>query len=222
MKTLLFAIIAIMLGFGATSCLNDDEETRPRYAEMGSTEMSAEDEPLVTTDSDLTLKLKSSPSDFEENQRVMITYSIDQEGGESDVYDYLVDVYSLQDVVTKEIMVLNEENRDTIGEDQIAINDIWIAGGYLNVEFFFHGTGQEVHYINVVKDPEEQGEDPTEIFLQVRHDARGEEMLERYRGIMSFHLESLQVEGEEMVTLIFENQNFYAPPYSTIEVEYEY
>ena len=47
-------------------------------------------------------------------------------------------------------------------------------------------------------------------------------MINRYRGLMSFYLEPLQVEGYNKVTLIFENQEFYAAPYEEFEVDYEY
>jgi hypothetical protein len=39
---------------------------------------------------------------------------------------------------------------------------------------------------------------------------------------MSFYLEPLQVDGHDEVTLIFENQGFYAAPYEEFEVDYEY
>jgi hypothetical protein len=224
MSRLFFALIVGTLGLFFTGCLDDNNDTTPpQYLELGMTKLGAEEQMQVITDSDLTLEFATYPTsyDFEEDTRVMVKYSVNEQGEESDSYDYLVDVYSIQDVVLKDIIELNEENRDTIGTDQIVVNDIWVSGGFLNIDFSFYGD-DEVHYINVVQDPDEQSDDPTELYLQIRHDARDDEPLNRYRGLMSFHIESYQVEGEDMLTLIFSDQGFYADPYTEIEVEYEY
>ncbi|WP_044084526.1 NigD1/NigD2 family lipoprotein [Marinilabilia salmonicolor] len=225
MRKFLFGLsVALFLGVGFTSCLDDDQESTPmRYLEMGIVKMGDTDEIRVFTDSELLLELDSYPTgfDYEEDQRVMIQYSVSKLNQESEDYDYLVDVSSVQEVRLKDVIELNEENRDTIGDDQIYINEVWVSGDFLNVDFYFYGDG-EVHYINVVKDPEEQTDDPSKVYLQVRHDARDDDMLERYRGIMSFKLAPLQVADLDEIELIFKNQGFYAMPYSQIEVDYEY
>ncbi|PRY98307.1 NigD-like protein [Marinilabilia salmonicolor] len=225
MRKYLFGLfIALFFGVGFTSCLDDDNESTPmRYLEMGIVKMGETDEIRVLTDSELLLELDNYPAsfDFEEEQRVMIQYSVSELNEENTTYDYLVDVYSVQEVRLKDVIELNEENRDTIGDDQIYINEVWVSGDFLNIDFQFYGDGK-VHYINVVKDPDEQTDDPAKIYLQVRHDAREDDMEEIYRGIMSFRLEPLQVESLEEVELIFENQSFYSMPYSQIEVDYEY
>lgn len=225
MRKFLFGLsVALFLGVGFTSCLDDDQESTPmRYLEMGIVKMGDADEIRVLTDSELLLELDSYPTgfDYEEDQRVMLQYSVSKLNQESADYDYLVDVYSVQEVRLKDVIELNQENRDTIGDDQIYINEVWVSGDFLNVDFYFYGDG-EVHYINVVKDPEEQTDDPSKVYLQIRHDARDDDMVERYRGIMSFKLEPLQVADLNEVELIFKNQGFYAMPYSQIEVDYEY
>lgn len=223
MRTLLFAIV-VVLAFGTvfTSCL-DDDSTPPRYVELAQTKLGDSDEKQVVTDSKLTLQIDTYPAkyEFEPDKRVIVKYSVVKKGTNADPYDYLVDVLNIQDIVLKNTVELNEVNRDTIGDDQIQIERIWIAAGYLNVDFFYYGDDKP-HYINVVKDPEGQTDDPGKIYLQVRHDARDDDMKYQYWGIMSFYLESLQVEGENEVTLIFDNQPFYVAPFSTIKVEYKY
>jgi hypothetical protein len=141
--------------------------------------------------------------------------------GITDTYDYAVKALSVREVVTKDIVELNEENRDTIGTDPIFLNDIWLGGGYLNLEFTFYGN-DKTHYINVVKDPAQQSADPAEVHLQVRHDARDDDMNQRYRGLMSFHLDSVEVDNLNEVKLIFEEQAFYASPFSGFEIDYSY
>jgi hypothetical protein len=225
MKKFLFALsVALIFGIGFTSCLNDDQETTPvQYLEMGVVKIGGSEEIRVFTDSGLLLEFVSYPTEFEfeEDSRVMVKYSVNEEGEEADEYDYLVDVYSIQEIRLKDIIELNDESRDTIGDDQIFIRDIWVSGAFLNIDFSFYGSG-EVHYINVIKDPEEQTDDPSEIYLEVRHNARGDEMKESSRGIMSLRLEPLQIEGLDKVELIFKNQGFYAIPFSPSQLDYEY
>jgi len=223
MRTILLAVVSFMFFAGFTSCLDDDDDSTPQYMELGVTEYGPGNEKLVFTDSESTLQLRDYPAGFEftDSVRVLMTYSVIETGGEDYIYDYMVDAFSIQEVVVKNIIELNEENRDTIGTDPLYINNIWISGGYLNVDFSFDGY-DGVHYINVVKDPEEQTGEETEIYLQVRHDGRGDESINRYVGLMSFNLEPLRVEGTNKVTLIFEEQEFYDSPYEKIEIEYEY
>ncbi|MDK2840692.1 MAG: hypothetical protein PWQ17_197 [Anaerophaga sp.] len=223
MRTTLLAVVSFMFFAGLTSCLDDDDDSVPQYMELGVTEYGPDNEKLVFTDAETTLQLRDYPAGFEftDSVRILMKYSVFKTGDENDIYDYMVDALSIQNIVLKDIIELNEENRDTIGTDQFFINDIWISGGFLNVDFAFYGN-DEVHYFNVVKDPDDQTGDETEIYLQVRHNARGDKMINRYRGLMSFYLEPLQVEGYNKVTLIFENQEFYTAPYEEFEVEYEY
>jgi hypothetical protein len=222
MRTLLFATVVFVFGTVFTSCL-DDDNTPPRYVELAQTKLGASDEKQMVSDSKLTLQFNTYPAkyEFEPGKRVLVKYSVAKKGTNADSYDYLVDVFNIKDIVLKNTVELNEVNRDTIGDDQILIERIWIAAGYLNVSFFYYGN-DKAHYINVVKDPEEQTDDPGKIYLQVRHDARDDDMKFQYWGLMSFYLESLQVEGKSEVTLIFDNQSFYAAPFSTIKVEYKY
>ena len=225
------SVFALFLLFSVTGCIDDNDDQPPRYLELGKTAEGQYDVPVVITDSEKILRIEEHAGDFdfEYSKRVLLKYEITGDEGreERDAentdsgFDYSVKVLSIQEVVTKQVVELNEENRDTIGSDPLFVNDIWLGGGYLNIDFSFYGDGK-VHYINVVKDPEEQPEDETEIHLEIRHDARGDDFRQRYRGLMSFYLDSLEVEEVNRVKLIFENQDFYSTPFPGFEIEYEY
>lgn len=222
MRRLIMAALVGALLVGFSGCL-DDNDNDVYYLEMGVVEGDEANDFLIVTDSDLKLKLLNYPDNFEieDGKRVLIKYVIRETGRRDSDYDYLVNVYSLQDVIAKDIIELNDENRDTLGTDPIFVNSIWIEGGFLNVDFTFRG-GSKVHFINVVKDPDEQGSDNDRILLQVRHKANNDATYQRYRGVMSFFLEPLRVEGKNKVTLVFEPKNYYSVPYNTFELEYEY
>ncbi|MGQ1889769.1 NigD1/NigD2 family lipoprotein [Thermophagus sp. OGC60D27] len=222
MKTVfLLTVVSCLWLFVSTSCLDDDDST-PHYLELGVTDYGPDDQPLVITDSETTLQLRNSPVgfDFDDSVRVLMKYSIIQPGSENDVYDYLADALSIQEVVTDSILVLDQISRDTIGSDYIYIDQIWISGGFLNLRFAFYGDNK-THDINMVIDPEEQTDDENKIYLQVRHNKRNDSEVSRYWGLISFYLDPLQVEGHDKVTLVFENQGYYGP-FDEIELEYEY
>ncbi|MFW6267719.1 MAG: hypothetical protein ACOC1E_01160 [Marinilabiliaceae bacterium] len=224
-------VFALLWLFSVTGCIDDNDDQPPRYLELGKTAEDQYDVPVVITDSETVLRIEeyAGDFDFEESERVLIKYEItgEQDREERDDQntdsegDYTVKALSIQEVVTKQVVELNEENRDTIGSDPLFVNDIWLGGGYLNIDFSFYGD-EKVHYINVVKDPDEQPEEETEIHLEIRHDARGDDFRQRYRGLMSFYLDSLEVEGANSVKLVFENQDHYSTPFPGFEIEYEY
>ncbi len=223
MRRLLMAALVGAFLIGFTGCLDDDDDNILYYLELGVVDGETEEDFLIVTDSDTKLKLLNYPDDFEieDGKRVLIKYVIKDQASAGNNYDYLVNVYSLENVIVKDIIELNEENRDTIGTDPFVINSIWIEGGFLNVDFTFLGS-DKVHYINMVKDPEEQEGNDTRIYLQVRHKSNGDLPYQRFRGIMSFLLEPLRVEGSSMVTLVFSPQEYYSIGFEDLEVEYEY
>jgi hypothetical protein len=223
MRRLLLAALVGSLLIGFTGCLDDDDDNLVYYLELGVVDGDNEGDFLIVTDSDTKLKLLNYPDDFEieDGKRVLIKYVIEDSSSAGGDYDFLVNAYSLENVIVKNIIELNEENRDTIGTDPLVINSIWIEGGFLNVDFTFMGA-DKIHYINMVKDPEEQEGNETRIYLQVRHKNNGDLPYQRFRGIMSFLLEPLQVEGSSMVTLVFNPQNYYSIGFNDLEVEYEY
>ncbi|MGM0375862.1 MAG: hypothetical protein ACQEQ0_03740 [Bacteroidota bacterium] len=225
------SVFTIILLFSVSGCIDDNDDQPPRYLELVTTVEGQYDDPVVVTDSETVLRIEeySGDFDFESSERILLKYEITGEEGREDHddqntdsgVDYSVKVISIQEVVTKQVVELNEENRDTIGSDPLFVNDIWLGGGYLNIDFSFYGD-DKVHYINVVKDPAEQSDDETEIHLEVRHDARGDDFRQRYRGLMSFYLDSLEVEEKNNLKLIFENKEFYTTPFPGFEIEYEY
>lgn len=219
----------LFLFFLISGCQNDNEENPPRFLEFGKTIENQVEFPVVITDSEKVLRIEEYPGDFdfEKGDRVLLHYELtgennnerrDEQNTTAD-YDYSVKVLSIQEITTKQIVEIDKENRDTIGVDPLLVHDIWLGGGFLNVDFSFYGNGK-VHYISIVKDPGEQPEDETEIHLQVRHDARGDELIHRYRGLMSFYLDSLQVENADSVKLVFENKEFYKTPFPGFEIVY--
>ncbi len=84
------------------------------------------------------------------NQRVFLNYTIlsDVQSG----YDHYIKVNDIWNILTKQAIELNEQNKDSIGgDDPIKPNAVWVGGDYLNVSFMFNYGGVKPHAINLVE-----------------------------------------------------------------------
>lgn len=122
----------------------------------------------------------------ENNQRVFVNYTILSDRiGE---YDNYVKINDMWDILTKEVIELNVANADSIGNDPIKINDIWIGGDYLNVSFMFNYGGIRPHAINLIKNTLDHDEDSESIELEFRHNAYDSSASRLYEGFVCFDL----------------------------------
>ncbi len=55
-------------------------------------------------------------------------------------YDYNAKVQYIENILTKSVIPMDEQTTDSIGDDRINIVDMWLGGGYLNIEFQLFGT----------------------------------------------------------------------------------
>jgi len=83
------------------------------------------------------------------NQRVFLNYTI--LSGPQDGYDHYIKVNDIWNILTKQIIELNTQNEDSIGNDPVKTNAVWVGGDYLNVSFMFNYGGVQPHAINLVK-----------------------------------------------------------------------
>ncbi|NDV66228.1 NigD-like protein [Bacteroides sp. 224] len=113
-------------------------------------------------------------------------------------YDYNARIRYIENILTKGIIPMTEENQESIGDDPINISYIWFGGDHLNIEFHFQGTANSStpHIVNLVKEditiPLEDGNEETEeeddkyVNLELRHNAMGDTGSERLVSIVSF------------------------------------
>ena len=200
MKQLTFPLI-IILSLILSCCMTDDD-AETYYIEVGNLVGSSLSSLTIETDQGNTLFPVSIPSGYEieDGQRVLVQYSVINT--ESTVTNGLnVDVISIQDFYVKNILVANDEVRDTLANDPVTISSLWISKDYLNLEFTFLGN-DTIHYFDVVYD-EEQQEIEDHVTLDFHHDANEDEAYQRYRVFMSVPLEQFQVAGQDSVNVWF-------------------
>src|SRR5690554_7070254 len=106
----------------------------------------------------------------------------------------------IEDIPVKDIIIANEEVRDSLGNDPVSISALTLGNDYLNVQFSFYGQKAEKHYLYMVYDEEKQEKEGF-ITLDFHHNAHDDIKSSPYSGLFSFPLE--QFEEEESGTIKF-------------------
>ncbi|MFR9165668.1 MAG: hypothetical protein ACLVKO_05370 [Dysgonomonas sp.] len=81
-------------------------------------------------------------------QRTLVDYTLlsDSMNG----FSHYVKINALRDILTKPVIDLIEENKDSIGDDPIKLLRYWIGDGFLNIEYTYNRGGEKIHYLNLV------------------------------------------------------------------------
>ena len=114
-------------------------------------------------------------------------------------YDYNVEVKDIRNITTKDVIDLTEENKDKIGNDKINATYMWIAQGYLTIEFQYMGTHSEdkKHFLNLVVNKlsiMNPKVDDDYLTLEFRHNAEGDLPNQLEEGYVSFKLKEIEEE----------------------------
>ncbi len=120
------------------------------------------------------------------NQRVLVNYTV--LSGQQGEYDHYVKINYLRNVLTKPVIELNAYNADSIGNDPVKINAVWVGGDHLNVDFMFNYGGIRPHAINLVENTLSSATTPDAIELEFRHNAYGSASRYLYEGFACFDL----------------------------------
>lgn len=204
-------LIALIFPF-LMACQNDDNDFN-----NSSTAMATVENPTQKTDFYLNLdnggRLKVSSSAIQyyrpkDGQRVIADFSVIAVTPESSIYSHVVRLNDVYEVLTKNIFYVSPATQDSIGNDKIQIQDIWIGGNFLNVEFVYPGYNR-THYINLVSDDSKQYTDG-KIHLEFRHNANNDYPDYNKWGIVSFNLASLRNPNDYKVDLVIHTNEFYS------------
>ncbi|MGL4364362.1 MAG: NigD-like protein [Bacteroidales bacterium] len=121
------------------------------------------------------------------SQRALVNYTI--LGDEQGQYDHFVKLNGISNILTKNMIPLTAVNADSIGNDKINIEDIWIGGQHLNIIFnYYVYYPGHLHYINLVQNTTIEYPDNDTTYLEFRHNAKSDQEMYLARGIVSFRL----------------------------------
>lgn len=136
----------------------------------------------------------------ETEQRVFVNYTLlsDKKQG----YDHFIKVNDIWNILTKPVIDLTQENADSIGNDMVKMNDLWIGNHYLNTEFSFNYSGVRPHAINLVRNKIKTVEDADNaVELEFRHNSYNSPSNTLYRGFACFDLKPFRVEGRDSIPI---------------------
>lgn len=140
-----------------------------------------------------------------DGQRAFVIFNeIDQK---VEGYDYNIQIKRIEDILTKDIITLNDENVEEVGDDKINSTYMWITPDlkYLTIEFQYLGTHSKdkKHFLNLVINELETepttSADNDYIELEFRHNDEGDVPNQLGEGYVSFKLDEIkeQMEGKK-------------------------
>jgi hypothetical protein len=200
MKKLNF--IGLLIVFAFVAC--DKDNDAPRYISVGSIEKTgnASTDFIVNLDNG---KVLTPIQIFDNNNvadgdRVTVDYDIIEKKGTN---DYDVNIYDIDDILTKGVLQLTEQNKDSIGNDPIHAcdDDIWISDKHLNIVFDYFGYSK-THFINLVRPIGDTHNNDGRLILEFKHNANADYPSRLLRGIVSFELENLREADETSVDFV--------------------
>ena len=199
-------ILSVIIGLGIllTSCMKDDNcySIGDYMVSFGTIEKKS------TTNNNYVIHLDAGHKvvplstsvpwfEVKNNQRVMVSFNpLSDEKLTDSTLTYFANIYSLRDILFKDVKKYTQVADDSMGHDPIIIRDAWISktGGILTIDFRYYTQGS-VHYINLIDNGEANGVDKPFI-LEFRHNARGDRKDYPATGYVSFRLDYLKLPGK--------------------------
>lgn len=144
-------------------------------------------------------------SGVKDSSRVVVTYAI-----VSEINDTLnAKVVEVASILTKNILQLTLNNADSIGNDEVQLDDdeIWLSEFHLNFVFGYYG-GATTHYINLVKPIGEQLDENGRQILEFKHNENNDPYNYWILSVVSFDMRSIYAEGMDSINFVIHSNNF--------------
>ncbi len=202
MKILKKTLLILIIVSGFIACEKDDPISY--YSVLGILSIN-NDSVIIDSDAGEKLLINNSiQSYFEDGDRVVAVFSLmDEELPEG--IDYLIEISDIDTVLFKPIIELTSENSDSLGDDPLQVDDLWIAKDYMNINFSYYG-GQATHFINLAMDNNSTASDT--VTLEIRHNANGDNGTYPLASFVSFDLSKAKDASADSVVLKIVAQDF--------------
>lgn len=124
-----------------------------------------------------------------DGQRTLANYTLLSDNFQG--YDHAVKVNYLSNVLTKPVETLTAENEEEYGNDPAYIEQMWVGGNYLNVQFVFNVPYGEAHRVSLVRNTTGEDnliDDEGYVHLEYRYNNQDDMSGYRRRSFVSFNL----------------------------------
>ena len=203
LKILKFTLIASAFLIFMAACEVEPEESY--YSTLGVLKIK-NDSILIESDQDNTLYILNKSvisAEFEDGDRIVASFTLMDMELPSGI-DYIIDIYEIQEVLFKPIIEFEEELADSLGNDPIQIDGIWLAKSYMNLNFSYLG-GQLSHYINLVYYPDSAQNDT--VVIEILHNDNDDSGNIAYSSFVSFDLSPIQPADSVVLRVLSDGYN---------------
>lgn len=127
-----------------------------------------------------------------DKQRAFVYFSLLE--GELPGYDYNAKLEHIENILTKDIYRMPPDKADSIGNDRIDVDNIWLTQNHVNIVYkFYHSNDMnKKHMLNLVIDERQDAADDGYLHLAFRHNAYNDTPLQGGTGIVSFKLDNVR------------------------------
>lgn len=206
MKKLVFLLTGTLI-FLLTACLEDNDDhysLNNFWIGFGVITGQTGDYEIVLDNHDLLIPIASEygnwQNHFKAGDRVWMNYTIlgDKTDSLNNRTIYYAKINQIEKVLKKDIITMQPEMEDSIGNDPIIVDDAWIADSLITFQLRYKGYNR-THLLNLVLPDDSPLSDASPIELELRHNAHedAEEIL--YQAFVSFSLNRLQISGSDSV-----------------------
>lgn len=143
---LLITLSCIFFGLILQSC-SEDKIDNMKYI-LGTIKKIDNTNYYFTNGKDTFLPVNEYSYKLTDGQRAFVYFYIAEKKDMN--YDYNIDVQDIKNVLTKDVVDVTEENKDSFGNDKSKIVDASITDGYLNLRFHAP-SGSKDMVVNLVK-----------------------------------------------------------------------
>ncbi|HNU76759.1 MAG: NigD-like protein [Prolixibacteraceae bacterium] len=213
MRRLIIAVMAAGLVL-MTSCLTDDDHYSldKMWIGLGMADKGSDDGFKIEMDDGSVLfpAVKNfNESQLEDSDRVLVNYTILGDKVITELQkEYYVRINSIRKILKKGILDITPAIADSIGNDPVTINKVWLSRNQLlNFEFHYFGESK-VHYINLVKEPGDLHAEDQPIKLELRHNSNGDAERFPMTSLVSFDLKAIRIVGLDSVAFHVTSQDY--------------
>jgi hypothetical protein len=197
-----------LISIGISSCKTEEPETYwYGYGTYYDSENAAKGFIVTLDDGKILNPVEASGihSSVEDSSRVVVTFSIVSESTDTTH----ANVVEVAEILTKGILQLTENNKDSIGNDAVQLSDdnIWMTENHLNFVFGYYG-GSVTHYINLVKPIGEQLDENGRQILEFRHNDNSDSFNYWILSVVSFDMRSLYQDGMDSINFVVRAKGF--------------
>lgn len=220
-------LLILTMGVTVQSCidLDDDDDNSNTALTIGTLKIIAGKDYYFALDNgkkmypgDTTYIHNYTPVD---NQRVFIYFQPLKQPATG--YDYNVQLYRLENILTKDIIPLTEQTADSIGDDRINPTNVWITGNYLNIEYQLYTSNNvdKKHMLNmVINETKTPSDNDSDYFnLEFRHNAYNDKGTTLAWGVVSFRLDKIadRLSGKKGLKIRY-NSIYEGDRYTTVNI----